>query len=227
MRRRTILTTLGASALPLAGCLGTAAPGTDHEPRSSTEKGQPTSLPSIAVRSEDEQPPTASVTVSVERQFSATRPAKIEITYTNTAESSRKIDFQASPPFSEYVSTGQAPPNLAIIPDDHSHMAPVRESKQDSETGSLTVRKSIDTDSTDERSLVPETPVEGCWATNGFSVYGVAHPKTLEPGESVAEEYVVLGQSADSTCLPSGSARFEQAGYFEDGQSWGFTIELE
>lgn len=217
MRRRQVLAALGTSIVPFTGCLSTASPG-DASETTPTSESPPTDFPTVSVRSDYEQPSDATVIVDVIRQFSPNQPAKIKISYTNTAASRRTVDFQASPPFSEYMSAAPDSPRLAIIPDDHSHIAP----------GEVINNQSTQTESpTESRQLIPDTPIEGCWIVpTAFAVYGVAHPKTLSSGETVAEEYTVLGYQTNTSCLPSGEYGFEQDRYFGEDNPWGFTIEL-
>lgn len=182
MRRRQVLAALGTSIVPFTGCLSTASPG-DASETTPTSESPHTDFPTVSVRSDYEQPSDATVIVDVIRQFSPNQPAKIKISYTNTAASRRTVDFQASPPFSEYMSAAPDSPRLAIIPDDHSHIAP----------GEVINNQSTQTESpTESRQLIPDTPIEGCWIVpTAFAVYGVAHPKPLSSGETVAEEYTV------------------------------------
>lgn len=211
MQRRQFVTAVGTSALPLAGCVGTASSGEGSA-----------DTPTVSVESVDEHPPRARVEVSVVRQFSRDRPAKVEVAYTSTADSNREVDFQASPPFSEYLSAGQQSPRLAVIPDDHSHVAPVDVRSGSERAGSTTER-----DPGADR-LVPRTPVDGCWRVpTAFAVYGAAHPQTLSSGETVAEEYAVLGHAANEACLPPGTYRFEQDPYAGRREPWGFALRIE
>lgn len=218
MHRRQALAALGTSIVSLAGCISSTSPS-DESDTTPTSEPTPAEFPTVSVHSDYDQPPDATVVVDVIRQFSATQPAKIAISYTNTAASRRDVDFSASPPFSEYLSTESNSPRLAIIPDDHSHIAPGEAGNNQS-----TQTKS----STESRQLIPETLIDGCWIVPmRFAVYGMAHPKTLSPDETVTEEYTVLGYQTNGTCLPSAGYRFEQSRYFGEGNPWGFTIQLD
>lgn len=224
MRRRQVLAAVGTSIVPLAGCISSSSPGEtgDSTPSSDMTETPESKFPAVSVKSGYNQPSDTKMEVNVVRQFTPDKPAKVKISYTNTGESQRTVDFQASPPFSEYVSTGGEPPRLVIIPDDHSHISP----------GSVVQNQSSQTESstesqTEEHQLIPENPIDGCWKIpTSFAVYGVAHEKTLSPGETISEEYTVLGHRTNETCLPSGEYRFEQNPYFDEGSPWGFTIQM-
>lgn len=185
MRRRQVLAALGTSIVPLAGCISGSSSGetSDSTPSSSMTETPKSEFPALSVSSEYEQPPDAKMAVERVRQFTTDKPAKIKISYTNTAESERKVPFQASPPFSEYVSTKEGSPRLVIIPDDHSHISPGKVIQNHTRTESPTENQ------TDSHQLIPKTPIDGCWKVpTAFAVYGMAHPKTLSPGETISED---------------------------------------
>jgi hypothetical protein len=72
-------------------------------------------------------------------------------------------------------------------------------------------------------SVVPEAPDDDCWqATDGIALPAVVRTETLDPGETVTGEFNVLATHGSEACLQTGSYRFGDENYLNEG--WGFDV---
>lgn len=144
--------------------------------------------PTVSTRLVGDRGTDSRFDATVLSQFSEGYPARIEITFTNTATEEREVRFGGPPPFFSYKSDSDGSDRLVLIPDDNSHIVPTESSR-----------------------LVPRTPTDGCWTVlSGFAVYGSGVVKSVSPQETLSQQYTVLNHWANVDCLPPGEYVFEQ-----------------
>ncbi|AHG05320.1 hypothetical protein HALDL1_11830 [Halobacterium sp. DL1] len=74
-------------------------------------------------------------------------------------------------------------------------------------------------------SVVPDEPDENCWqATDGIALPAVMRTETLDPGGTVAADFNVLAAHDSHDCIQTGSYRFEDGNYLDEG--WGFDVQI-
>jgi|GEM_PF-405813 hypothetical protein len=200
MKRRTVLSTLGLSLF--GGCVG--------NPLQPAEEYTPTSIAEVQG---DEVPESEDVALELEleRDFSESAPARLSISFTNTADQTRTFEFGGTPPFSSFHGTavgGNA--QMILVPDDFEYVGIV----------------SYD-DSTVE-TVVPSQPIEGCWkAVNGIVGNDIILDRELGPDESISMTYTVVAHHENDACLEPGEYRFVSQNYFSNGSSWGLTVTVK
>lgn len=96
MRRRTVLTALGASVVPLTGCAGqgspkndsadTGTPGSETEPPTPTPRNGPREVRISSVDDVPDDPPLDPSVEVLRSSVTADRTARIRITLTNTSD---------------------------------------------------------------------------------------------------------------------------------------------
>lgn len=210
MNRREMLAALGTVSIP-AGCSSIVSSG----PAETAPTDTPTTrTPKLSVSQREHQQPDAELDVDIRQQFSADHPARLRVSFTNTADHERQIEFGPSPPFSEYRSMTL---DLVVIPEDFNFIEP------SSETETETTDAFVVT-----RSLVPSEPQDGCWEIeNEFGHFAPVNERALLPGETIRREYTVLNSVEGEPCLPKGDHEFVSADYFDEETPWGFTIHIE
>lgn len=204
MRRRHYVATTVGSLTGLAGCLETVV--------SNVSRGTGDSFPTVSADG-DSVPSRydADIDVRAVDQFSADSPARLRVTYTNTGDSEREVEFTISPPFPPYA--GRATDDdarLALIPDFREYVEPHPRPAAD-----------------EANPFVPDEPDDGCWrAKAAVSGEDVGLTRTLGPDESVEGEYALLAHPKSESCLAASDYRFEDPHYFETDEPWGFTVSL-
>lgn len=179
----------------------------------------------------DPDPADAPFRFAVEkrRDFSPEAPAALRIQCENRTSSAQRIGFGPVAPFSRLWSRPDGV--LVLVPSDREFQ-----------------RRAFGTDD----RIVPDHPVDGCWQPNRvrFMVLDVLRYRSLDAGESVTTEYVILdypereimeatmdewyGPDSDrDRCLPAGEYRFEASYPPKTGTEtswdefdWGFTVTI-
>lgn len=188
------------------GPSGDGTPGSDGDRSCGDSTIESASTyPDVSLRP-DSVPDSASVDVCAEavEAFADDHPARIAVELTNQADSEQTFNFTVSPPYPPYAATHEeAAADLLLIPDYREYVTP-----RDAE-------------------FVPDAPTDGCWrALERPGGLDVGLERTLAPGETLREEYVVLA-APDGECLAPGTYRTEVDSYHPTGgDSWGFEIEL-
>lgn len=139
--------------------------------------------------------------------------ARIEIGFTNDAETARTFEFGSLAPFSDVRGTG--PTSLLLIPN----------------VSGIGV---VDENGDGDTVLIPDEPGKNCWqAEDGLVLPEVLVTPTVEPGETLRESYDVVAAANASGCLPSGDYRFAQRvdevigeGETEPLSRWGFSLSI-
>ena len=195
MSRRGVLGKVSAGiGIGLAGCTSTPA-GDDRSPPTPVTGGRRRS----ATRGSEAVPDLPfGFDVSVLQSFSATYAARIRISLTYTGRVSTTIEGGDPIPFSGlYGSRGADGLELMIVPED-PYCTRLHDDVTDRNGSMRTVIHQL-----------PETPPDGCWSVDyGQMQCLLMLREELEPGETVAHTYTVLGYQTD-TCLPSGTYGFE------------------
>lgn len=149
------------------------------------------------------------IDVTIENQFGWQRPARLRITFTNTADYEREFSFGKIPPFvpldGEHASSDA---RLQLYPV-HPHQG-------------------VDTyNGSEAPAAIPSRPEDGCWrATDYIAIeLGYLHV-TLSPGEEIGETYAVLAHPDSSTCLAAGDYRFEDRSITPTGDKWVLTVTV-
>lgn len=194
MKRRNVLATAGIIVPALTG-YGYVSKNNTMDIRT----------PNISVQTEGKRQSDTGFSVKLLQQFTGEHPAKVNISYTNTADGEQQILFDGPPPFYKYKSKEHESSHLVVIPDDHTHIS--------SEEGG---------------QLVPQDPKDGCWTVpRQLSVYGTAVKETISSGETVSQEYTILNHWANRECLPPGKYLFEQSSPLTDHeQAWKFSVNI-
>ncbi|GAB3691807.1 hypothetical protein GCM10028857_29640 [Salinarchaeum chitinilyticum] len=167
-----------------------------------TSLASPDPFPDLQIESDD-VPADAEVATCVEpvEPFTDDAPAKLAVELANVSDSSAEYSFGVSPPWgglwSESMVDGSM---LCLVPDDREYVARPEE-------------------------VIPARPTDGCWrAESVIEVEAIGLTQTVDPGETIREEYTILA-TEDSPCLTLGSYRFEEA-YDPVSTAWGFDITL-
>ena len=170
--------------------------------------------------------------ITVIRQFSTDAPALVNIELTNEASMHTEISLAHILPFDSMK--GHQPDGAASL-----YLIPGSGSVQGDRTTSDPPRSG--------KSLIPETPIDGCWRVTDRPL--IRESGTLwntDPGASLRREHSVLDEPQSETCLQLGTYRFsvnwtetprhdlrgvmgeQQYSQTEDSTSysWGFTVTL-
>lgn len=152
----------------------------------------------------DDGPDGAEVSVCARpvQEFSDVTPATIAVELTNVGDEPTEYFFGVSPPYGGVFAAHQdRDAALYLVPDDREHVEP-------------------------DEGLVPAEPTEGCWrAGAAMSVEDIGLAETIDPGETVREEYTLLA-APGGECLAPGTYRTEEDSYDPVGETWGFEITL-
>lgn len=203
-------------------------------------------FPDVTVESDAVSRSDVLMSVEVVRQFTDSHPARIRVTFKNESDSEMTFSFGNTPPFSEYVSTGDGP-RLVVIPVSQAPGLVVGEvgsgtttgpDGQSAEAKTRTARTETDPsdggdDETTEAAamtsgIIPTEQRDRCWSlpAGELAVYGRQVEKTIPPGETINEEYAVLNHPENDGCLPTGEYRFVAERYFGDDAPWSFAVKL-
>lgn len=216
--RRSFAVCLGGLT---TGCLtdGGERPSDDSQPGSGSEREQPNGPGSCGRRTStspapypdlafepDPVPEDASVSICIEpvSPFTDEHPARFAVELTNEGDSSLTFGFAISPPYPPYAASHRSEAaELVILPDYREYVTPR------------------------DGTFVPDEPDDGCWrALERPGGLDKGLEETLEPGETIREEYVLLG-APDGECLVPGTYRTENERYDPVGyEPWGFEITL-
>lgn len=193
--RRNLLSTVAASgSLGVSGCLQAW----------STSSSQPTAEIN---RSELPQELNShfQLDVSLKSQFSKEHPARIRISFrhSKSASASRTVKFGEVPPFSFYNGgkKGELGELFIAIPDTTEGLEA---------SGDAAV---------ESNRWVPDSPENGCWRVPAVPRVDRETQNTIElaPGDSVSEEYRLLGYGQDN-CLSPGNYLFRSHEPFKVSQ---------
>lgn len=189
------------------------APGSGNESDGSADSGScgpstttsPDPYPDLEFEP-DPVPDDAGVDICIEpvAGFTDDQPARFAVALTNESDERQTFDFTVSPPYPPYPPRHQdSDAELMIVPDDREYVTPR------------------------DGTFVPDEPSEGCWrALERPGGLDVGLEETLSPGETIREEYVLLG-APDGECLAPGTYRTETERYDPVGyEHWGFEITL-
>lgn len=202
MRRRSILRkSLPAVGLILfPGCIDNGTVKNNGKNSSGNRD-----FPELAIVSVDETSDGSSIAVENISEFEEDSPAQIEITFTNSMDEPKLYTFGSVMVFSGYVGEhvdGHA--ELWLEPENGRGYTPLGDS-----------------------SSVPTEPDSGCWQypIEEYGVHDFEEGVTLEPGESISNQFDIFHRAPTDRCLPSGRYRFADSDS-NHSETWGFVVEL-
>lgn len=155
--------------------------------------------------------PQVSIVVELVQGFTARSPARLRIRFTNESDGSREFHFGSVLPFGPFVSRGNGPGKIHVLPYDVDGPG-LREYAR----------------------AIPNSTEDGCWhLATEYTILESGLIWQADPGETTAGIYVVLNDQENDECLPEGEYRFENEWGEKIGVDdyawypWGFTLSLE
>ena len=126
------------------------------------------------------------VGVEVLEHFTDEHPARIEIAIENTSEQQYELDGNFIDPFPIFTDDeSDDDPTLILIPEETKYIHP----------------------RPDDANLVPEEPIDGCWAVDyDYVINPIGWRGLTHPGTVLTNSYTVL-EYQNETCLPPDSYR--------------------
>lgn len=190
MRRRAFASLLGT--LAIAGCTG----------RFGSVAGTPDTGIQVWVDGPDDS--HGSLSGSVVSLGSAEEFPTLELTFVNETDSTRRVGFGATPPFSTYVGTEtNRSESLLLVPVNASG-------------------------SQFEECCLPTTQADGCWKALAVpDTLDVRRERKLGPGESLQTEYALLVPPDARTCYAAGTYHFtDNITIGTNTHEWTVVVEL-
>lgn len=132
--------------------------------------------------------------ITVTRQFSADAPALVTTELTNEASMNTEIGLAYIVPFDSMK--GYRPSESSSL-----YLVP--------ESGSVQGDRTTRDPPKSGESLIPETPVEGCWRVTEYPLIRESGKLwNADPGASLRRDHAVLDEPQSETCLQPGTYRF-------------------
>lgn len=210
MERRTCIQTVMCAFIPITGCIGNFQDQTNQTETSENQTNQTETSKVDQMLTASVNQPANETDVSIEAEFVSQptdeEPARLQIQFTNKAESERQFHFGPSPPLSTYINGRGEIEELVIIPKDMSKIS-IRDRNDDNDF-----------------RLIPEESEDGCWRVEDQIIgEDILITQSIKSGDSITEAYTVLAGTDNDPCISAGQYQFE--GSFEIEGEW-FDWEL-